>query len=341
METILSSQKKWTILFIFICAGIIAVEYYVTFMPQFYEAQSLLPFAVSFDLLVVLPVLFYFLVVRSLKLSVSSVVFAFVAALGLGYLILPASHQYYLGYAEGGLILAELGLLLYTIIKIRKIITEYKRLSVIAPDFVKNLYLAFQRHLGMNVFVNFLAGEISMLRYGLFFWLNKKESKNTEQDYSIHKNSGFVVLFSTLLFVTILETVVLHILLSFWNSVIAIVFSVLSIYTFIFLLAYMIAIIRRKISIDTENLHIRIGILWNFEIKRNNILDIEKIKEANPSDKTQLNTSSYLLTSPNVLIRLKNPIKVSGIYGLSKTIQSLCLQVDDLERFIGEMNKAS
>jgi hypothetical protein len=340
MEITLNNRLKWVVLFAMLSLGIVLVEYFVVQMPKFYEPNSPLPLVVSIDLVVILPVLYYFLIIKKLQASWLSLIGAIGTSLSIAYFILPISHQNYLHYFEKGLIICELGLLLYILIKIRNIYTSYLQFKQTSFDFIQNIQNAFFQQVGNHFLVRILVSELVMLRYGLFFWVGDKNEKDIEnQNFTIHKESGFVALFVTLLFVAGIETFVVHLIVVNYNLVIAWILTAFSSYSFLFLIAHLVAVQRRVISIHSDKISIRIGFVWNFEIPISNIHEIQKINDIPQNQKDTLNLSKFLMTSPNTLIVLKEPMKVYGLYGMNKTTRNICLTVDEANRWMEIWNK--
>jgi hypothetical protein len=335
MEIVLNHRIKWISLFAILSLSIVLVEYFIVQTPNFYETNSMMPLAVSIDLVVILPILYYFLIIKKLNTSWLSLIGAISISLIIAYVILPNTHQNYLHYVEKILIFCELVLLLYVIIKIRSIYKSYFQFKQTSFDFIQNIQNAFFQHVGNNLFVRILLSELILLRYGLFCWLGDKNEKNTEyQNFTIYKESGFVGLFLTILFVAGIEAFVVHLIVVKYNWIVAWITTALSLYSILFLIAHLIAVQRRVISIHSEMISIRIGFIWNFEIPFSNILEIQKINDIPQNKKNILNLSSALMTSPNTMITLKEPIKVYGLYGINKISHYICLNVDEVNRWI-------
>jgi len=332
----LNKPQKHYLGFIAIVLLVVAVEYWITTTSHFYE-NTLLPLTVSIDLVVILPILYFLVIVKPLKVNILSLCGVVVACIGLGYWIIPEGYQMYLHYAEFALIALELGLLAWGLVKIRKIIKDYTLLSAVQTDFIQNIHQAFEKHLGNNFFVVFFVSELVMLRYGLFFWLYKKQ-KTRENEFTLHQESAFVPTFSVFLFMSVVELVVVHLLLMNSNPILSWILTGLSAYSFVFLIAYMVSIIRRKISIEQDKIIIRVGKIWNFDIEKSDILEIISIKDTDSKDKTVLNVGSLLMTQPNILIKLQKNITIRGIYGIKKEINQVALVLDKPKEFIKQLS---
>ncbi|KOY86246.1 hypothetical protein AD998_08895 [bacterium 336/3] len=327
----LKKPQKHYLAFIALFLVIVFLEQWIVSTSHFYQ-NRLLPLAVSIDLIIILPVLYFFVIVKPLKVNKLSLLGVIMACMGVGYGVIPKGYQEYLYYAEIGLIILELGVLVWVLTKIHKIIKEYQKLEKETSDFIKNVHQAFETHLGNSFFIHFFVSELIMLRYGLFFWIYKKRDTQ-ENEFTIHKESAFVPTFSVLIFVSLIELVVVHILLMDSKPILTWILTALSVYSLVFLMAYIVSIVRRKISIEQNTVFIRVGKVWNFEIDKSNISEIIPIKDVE-KDKNILNVASLLMTQPNVLIKLHKKISIRGLYGIKKEINQVALVLDKPQDFI-------
>jgi len=325
---ILNHRTRAYLPFLLLAALLLAVEYAITQSARFHQQPETLSLAISADLLLTLPGLYYLLVARRLKQGLLSVVLILSLALGFGYWILPPAHQTYLRYGEQALVLAEAGVFGWVLLRLRRILRTYRALASREADFIRNLHEAVRTHLGPHPVIHVLIGEVIMLRYSLFGWLGGPEQP-AGPAYSLHRQSGFVALLSMLIAVSLVEAFVAHLLLVRFSPAAAWGLTALSLYSTLFLVAHGVSVTRRQISLQPEALVVRVGMIWNFSLDRATIEAVERIRELDPADKNTLNTARLLLTPPNVRIRLNRPLRVTGLYGIQKTVQAVALVVDE------------
>lgn len=338
METI-TLRKKTAIysLFFLVLTLIIGVEYFAVQQAKFYETNSLLPYAVGIDLLIILPILYYFLIIRRLKQHILTLVFGVSLSITVAHFILPQTHYFIIAYAEKLLIVIEILFVAYVLIKLKSIIQEYQLLNTVRQDFVSNIKKSFQKHISTSPLINFLVSELIILRYGLFFWLQAKKEV-ADNDFTMHQNSGFIALFSVLIFVSGIECFVAHLLVSSYNQTAAWILTAIGVYSSIFLVAHLFAVIDQRVSIETDKILVRVGLFWDFEIKKKDIAQVEMIKkDIGKTTKEQLNTSKLLLTQPNIVIYLTEKHSVSGIYGMTKEVNTIYLYIDNYQKFSDSM----
>jgi hypothetical protein len=316
---------------------VLLAEYAVMQHPAFLLRPEL-PAAVTLDLLVGIPLLFYFLVVRRYRLPATTVVAVFSAMLAVGYYLVPAGQQHYLGWGSRSLGLLEGAAGVVMIINIRRLTLAYTQAAQHSADFVENLHAAFA-----TVFHRAwapLVSELAMLRYALLSWQAQPEVRPGQLSFSTSRESGFRALIIALAGISVVETVVAHLLLSRWSATAAMVALLLSAYTLLFLLAHLRAVPLRPLLLDGGRLVIRTGFVWRLEVPAEAILRLQHLHDTPAPARQRLNLAKPLLTSPNVLLTFTQPLTVTGLYGLRRTVEQVALYVDDRVAFEQQVQAA-
>lgn len=220
--------------------------------------------------------------------------------------------------------------LLYGLGRIRKIIAAYRFSARQNPDVLQNLQYGLEQVLGQHKGIVFIVNEVAMFYYGLFFWRARKEVMDHQTAFTYHRESAYPALIGALLLVTVAETVGIHLLLSRWSEGVALGFTLLSAYSFLFLWADLVAVLKRPIVLEENRLLIRIGLRWRATIP---LPLIEAIKPLPDNYKSKSTLNLALLASPNLLITFKEPVVIQGLYGIEKTTTSLALPMDDIKAF--------
>jgi len=310
---------------------IVFTEHLVTTLPAFSQ-QPALPAAVTFDLLVFVPGLFYFLVVRRLRLPATSVVGAFGACLALGYWLIPVGQQQYLGPASRVLALLEVGVMGWVLVNLRRISRICRVAREQHPDFPANLSTAFEQVLGYPLAP--LVSEVSMLRYALLGWWAAPESREQEMAFTSHRESGFVALVVVGCFALGIETASVHLLASHWSHVLANWLLVLDVYGLLFLIGHGHAVRLRPTLFTTDALTLRVGFVWQVSVPRAALVSIEPLRDAPAADADVLNLSKLLFTAPNLLLTFARPVVVTGPYGIRRTARRVAVYLDEPQRFV-------
>jgi hypothetical protein len=332
----LQNRRLLILAFALITVAVVAAEFFITNSVAFSRDTNLMSLAITFDLVVILPVLFYFLVVRPLKLNRVLIVSAYVLTAWAAYFILPKTQHFYLNYVWHSLALVEIGVLIWAISKIKTIIKTYKSLSINAFDFYFNLKKSLESAIGNTTFTRVFAAEIATIRYGLLFFVQPKmEILPHQTAFSVHKKSGYTTIWAVLLFVGFVELFALHFLFKSFGITVVLIADFLSIYTLIFMIADLVSLLRRPIVIDNQQLTIRNGIRWHAIIDLNKIEKVELISRM-PTNKDIKKVAT--LGEPNLLLTLTESIELTGFYGMRFQTKRLALLVDDRELFIKSLN---
>lgn len=328
------SLKFYPALFVGIAVIYALFSWLLVQSAAFQSHSDTLSLAITIDYCLIMPILFYFLVVKKLKWDVIATVGSLIAAIALASTILPKENHFYLNFAIQSLVLVEAGVLIYGAIKIRRIVHTFNHLAQNSNDFIRNLEDSFMAVMGRSVGVQFIASEITMLCYGLFFRLIKSENtEGVSAAFTMHRKVGYGAILAVVMVAGSMEMLGMHVLVAKYSSIGALVLTVLSIYSLVFLIADFMAMKKRPILLEKDVLRFRMGLRWSALIPISNIDSVQLIKNYK-KDTAQKTLNAALLGNPNCKITLKQPLTVKGIYGIKKTVSSIVFNVDDEKRFI-------
>ncbi|WP_066758908.1 hypothetical protein [Crocinitomix algicola] len=306
------------------------------------ETTNYLDLAVTIDLLITIP-LVYFLLIRKSSIPKTTVVPVMIIGLVVGSYFLPDANQFYLSlFKTWALPFIELFLLSFVIIKVRKTIKTFKHFAGHSPDFFDALKMACSQILPKRL-VSPFATEIAVFYYGFINW--HKQGDN-ERSYSYHKENGAPALFGALIMVILVETVALHFLLYDWSPVFTWVLSGLSLYTALQFFGFARGLSKRPIQIENDILRLRYSFMNESLIPLKHILKIELTNTDLEKDQNSKKLSPLGdLESHNIILTLSEPTTLIGIYGIKKQYQKIAFHVDkpvdfkrDLERALEDKN---
>ena len=316
--------------------GVVGVECWVTRLPQFYQ-QPALPAAVSADLLLGLPILFYLGIVRRYHLSPLTLVGAFGMALLVAAWVLPPQEQEYMHWGQRVVLFAEPLFIFATVLKIGRIAQAYRQAKQLGgADFLSNLNSSLEAVLGPAG--RLLAAELQMLRYGLLFWISLPPTPPTALPFPAYKHSAFRAICWTILLVSCIEMLVVHLLLVRWQPQTAWVILAISGYGTLFLLAHLQAVIHRATTMTATQVQLRVGFVWQLDLPLDQVQEVYVLPAAARLRPDTLNLAKLLFTEPNVLLACHQPTVVTGLYGWQRTAQRLALYVDDPARFVAALH---
>ena len=331
MPTISLARSRAALLFGLLALLFVAVEWQITRLPQFYQRPAL-PAAVSADLLLGLPLLFYFVVARRYRLSPLTLVVAFGAAVAVASWVLPAGQQQYVQWGKTALLLAEPLALLVGLWHLRRLVRAYRHgRQQGEADFLTNLENSFQTVFGRPL--RPVVGELAMLRYAL--WFGRAAAEPAAVPFTAYRQSAFRATMGALLLASGVEMLVAHLLLVRWSAVAAGAALVLSLYSVLFVLGHLRAVVLRPTVVTADGrLRLRVGFVWQVDLPLTEIVEAYQLPAAAILRPETLNLAKLLLTEPNVLLVLRAPAPVRGLYGLTRRRQRLALYVDDPQAFI-------
>jgi hypothetical protein len=314
------------LLFGLLAVLMISIEHAVVHRADFGRHPALPP-AVAFDLLVVLPGLFYLCVVRRYRLPISTVAAAFGGGLALSHWLLPTVELPIMAWAGRLAAVGEVATAGYALVRLRRVRRGYLAAQAHSLDFIENLYSACQPVLGR--LTEAVVTEVAVVRYALLGGWAQLEAGAAEQAFSTYQKSGFVALLAAFGGLSVVEAAAAHLLASHWWPRGAWVLTGLSAYSLLWLLAHGQAVRCRPTLLTATTLVVRVGLVWRVAIPRAQLLGVEKITDAPTAAPGLLNAARLLLTPPNLLLTLAAPQRVRGLYGLHRTVRRLAIYVDD------------
>jgi hypothetical protein len=292
----------------------------------FKDNPAALSFAVTVDLLLTVP-LIYFLLIRKTTLPKTSVLPFLIVGLVLCSFLLPDENQYYLKlFKSWCLPFIELSVFSYVIIYLRKGMKQAAKDHKGSFDFFSVLKTTCTELLPKRALVPVVT-EIAVFYYGFIAWKKRILKAN---EFSYHKNSGTVSLLIAVIIIVGIETVSLHVLLLKWSETAAWIATALSIYSGVQLFGFLKSMGKRPISVENGQLYLRYGIMTETTIDLTNIDRIElSTKEVILDQDTRKLSFVGELESHNVVMHLNQKNTLHGLYGIKKDFQSLVFYVDD------------
>jgi hypothetical protein len=192
--------------------------------------------------------------------------------------------------------------------------------------------------MGDSLGVKVIASELAVLKYGLLSWKKEKPTLTQSRSFSTHEDFGYIAIWCILFVAIMVETFAFHLLLLKWSHVAAIVVTCLTLYGVIFLIADLSAVIKRKVEINQTTLLLRTGLRWRAIVDIANINSISKIVNDYHSNDIYFK-GGIIKSGGNLLITFKKPVQVDKLYGKSKMVNTILMNIDDYEAFAGIINK--
>lgn len=305
----------------------------------FIENVKDLSWVITLDLIFTVPLIYYFLI-RKKSISKFSVVTFFIVGLIIANIILPKEHHDTLIIIENFILpVVELTVISLLVLKARKIVLEYRKKKDESVDFFTAISAACNEIFPGRL-SSFAATEIAMFYYLFFDW---KKRRLKDNEFTVYKENGLISILFGIVLVLVIETVGLHMLLVGWNTVVAWILTVISIYTTLQLLSLIKSLSKRPVIVDGDNrkLILRYGFFAEAIISLDFLKSIEITSKDLPDDKSVIPFSPLgHIESHNCILHLKEENSFQSLYGIKKKYSSLALSIDDKNRFKNLFDKA-
>lgn len=310
--------------------GLIILMVLIASSSAFTKSPELLATAITVDLLLTIPFLYFLLIGKTNIPKTTVVPFIFLGVLVATFSI-PSENQYYLNlFKTWAIPLIEITVASYVIYHLRKLLRSYDRSNDQTTDFFILLKEACSKILP-KAFVIPVVTEIAVFYYGFVYWKPKVLKCN---EFSYHKNSGTITLLAAIILIVAVETVVFHKILANWSIIAAWIFTLLSIYSGIQLFGFLKAMLKRPIILDDSALYLRYGIMGEATIAYHEIESIEISSREIKLD-NEIRSLSFLasLETHNMIITFNRTQRLTSLYGITKTFKTLVLYIDEKDKF--------
>ncbi len=305
--------------FALLATGVYVAE--VALVRMRWQRPDLIALGVMSDLIVMVPLFYWFLAVRRggwPRLSVVPVVL--LGILGSA-LLLPQDRRLLRDVVSILAIPYEIGLVTWIAVRTRRAL----RRTPGDEDTLERFREVARDVLPARRAADAVAFEMAVLYYALLSWRRRPE----EGAFTYHRKSGYGAVVFAILIMVLAEAIPVHILLMRWSAVAAWALTILSFYAIVFFLADWRAARLHPILLDGEALRIRVGLRWRIRIPRGQIAAVHKKRP--PGSDPYIRAA---LPGPVPLwIELTEPVTAQGPYGIERKARWISLTVDDPERF--------
>lgn len=297
--------------------------------------RPLLPLGMAADMLVLLPALFYWLVVRPYRLPPSSLVGALGACLAIVTWLLPGQSLPPLRLLPA---LLEAITLTLAAARARRLVRAYRAAYAHDPHFWPSAQAAIG---SLGAAGRLLLTEIALLRYAGLGWWARPEVPARSTAFSSYRESGFVALVATAALVIAVEAACVHLLAQRWCPSLAPWLLFADGYGLLFLLGHAQAVRLRPVLLGPDELRLRVGFVWELAVPRAALVAAEVLREAPAAGAGVLGLSKLLFASPNLLLTFAEPVAVAGPYGNCRTAQRIAVYLDQPRQFIAATGLSS
>ncbi|TCJ82112.1 UNVERIFIED_ORG: hypothetical protein EDC93_103291 [Bacillus cereus] len=292
------------------------------------------------DCMFVVPVVTYFFIIRK-RYSLTYIIPVVIAGYIFARFIIPNDYFQVFSYVSYIIVAGEIAFvclelfLLYKIVRmLPNIIKKYKEYKRECSPFSYAIDAAFDATMERNKLVDIIVTECKLIYYAFLSW--RATVPEGESVYTYHKKTGAIGVYIMIIHATLIESIGFHYLLHQWNPVVAWILLVLNVYGMVYCLAEIQAMRKNPIIITEEQIIIQIGLGKKIVIPFTQIDKISFYKgEYLKKEKEVLDATvmEFIKEPPTFEITLKEPVKARLLYGFSKTVSRVHLNVDEERKF--------
>jgi hypothetical protein len=326
------ARKTSASLFISAVVALCCVELWVVTSPAFPPNSALFAAVITADLLMGIPLLFYGLVVRPYQLSPTTIAPIFLVAFVLARFILPPTDRQYLDTASFLIVLIEVTVLGVLVWKARHIAQHYQQIRPHSIYFSDALERSIRAGIGAHPAIKLFTIEFVLIFLAVFGWfMTYRTVDSRAKVFTYHRKSLYPVVFLVFLLLMIFETIGLHLLIQHWSPLVAWILTTVSIYGLLWVIGEFNALRLLPIVLADETLHLRSGFRWSATIRLTDIVDVQRPK------RNDIKSPDYLgfarAAEPQMVLVLKQPVRVLGLFGREKEVSHIGLFLDDVSAF--------
>ncbi len=192
-----------------------------------------------------------------------------------------------------------------------------------ASDAATALRTGLADALGDSAMARAVATELSIFWYAIFSWGRTAPAGG----FTAYKRAGWIAIYVAIALACVAEAIPLHFLFRRWGPLAATLSVVIHVYTVLWLVGDLRALVLRPIRVERDTLLLRIGLRWEADVPLGEIVAVER----SPASQGM---KLGVLGSPNLVLKLRAPMQLYGPFGIRKTSDALLLQVDDPDALV-------
>ncbi|MFC5702872.1 hypothetical protein ACFPVX_16415 [Cohnella faecalis] len=300
-------------------------------------------YAVLFDFMLVVPALYWFLMVKKSGKKRSRVLLIPGIGAIVAWLALPAAARAAVWQAaapmEAFIIAFEAAIIGYEIRLVYRAIRQFRTEKRKTADTAEALRTSIVHAAGTGKIASVMLHDISMVYFLIFSWRRKRPASQTAEAgfFTYHRGNQWIYP-AVITKIVLFETVGLHLLVQMWSPVAAWIVTALDAWLIALLWADYRASALQPVKVEEDVLKLRYGLRIQADVPLASIASIAKRGEAAMDEKKSKDEIGPLYGSGNVRIELKAPIRVEGLLFLPREATIIDLTLDEPDAFVRTMN---
>lgn len=316
----------------------------ISFSSKFRLHPEQLSIAITLDMLVTAPLL-YFLLIRNSAISKMTVLRVFIVGILLAGMIFNNQSNLFLHIVKVWISpVIECVVICMVLRKFYYANREYKanagkgKNATYYIDFFSHCRTVLKEVTGGEKAGNILSSEVAVFYYA--FFSKKTKQADNSSSFQSYKKNGVLLLLVTFLCLFLIETAAMHFLIRIWSTKAAWILTTLSFYTCLQLFAHIKAVKARPVTIDGHLLQLRNGLAGDATVLISNIEKIELTGKMVPGKLVVKLGLTKTLEEHNVALYLKQPVLVTRFFGIQKKALVILFFVEHPQAFFSAANGA-
>jgi hypothetical protein len=294
---------------------------------------------VTIDVVLVIPALYFLIVVRGRGLPAITLLPVFRLSLLVAGYVLPAGDRALYELLAHLARPAEAGMAGYVLYRLHRGWRAFR--SAATADVLDRYRTGIRAALPPTVpsvarSADAIAFEAALVWFATRAWRSRPEFPATATPFPGHRSSAYGGVVAGLLMIVAVEVVVVHLLVAIWSSTAAWVLTALGLYSAVWLLGDLQAVRLRPSWLDDERLCMRLGVRWTLSVPRHQVRQARRLA---PNETVEDALRLSLPNARRVLIELEAPATATGVYGIRRTATAVELGVDDPDEFLRRLNQ--
>jgi hypothetical protein len=293
-------------------------------------------YALMTDLLVVVPGLWFWLMIRGRRMSAATMIPVLALSAAGAALILPARHRGDLGLLVAPLEALIAGTILWAVIR------RMRRRAGAAPldhgELPERVAEALRPFLGTGRLADAAAYELAGVAFALGGWRMRPRAEANA--FTLHRESGWPMAAVGLGLVLLVEGFPMHVLVARSNPALAWGITALGVLSLFWLIGDFQGLRLRPCRIERDALLVRVGLRWKARVPLALIAAVSAVGADAPPRREPGYLRATVIGDPTVLLRLSEPVKASGPYGLTRGVRTIGLAPDDQAGFLAALAAA-
>lgn len=318
-------------MFALLAVLIYAIEFAIARSPMA-GTRPMIPLAVTLDLTLFVPALYWLLVIRPAGASATRVVAAFVLSfIGARFVLLPGQREY-LMYVRFLGAPAELALIAYVVVKVRRAARGFRGAAPTA-DVPERIGAALANAFPYRVVGRLLSTELTVLYYALLSWRRAPHVPTGSDAFTFHRRSGLIALLSAATGAAVVELFVVHLAVHAFSARVAWGLTFVSAVGVVWLIGFTRAIVLRPVLVTARGVLVRSGVQWTVDVPFADIARLETGRVSAPAGRVPGHLRVGGSGRPTAVIHLREPATAAGIYGRNRQARTISIPLDEPAAF--------